>query len=233
MIDSRPSTLPQFANQTMSFLSQLLRVDTMALYTVEAGTTEARFELLNVPTMFYNDYVAHGKHIDPFTPQKAARYSGAMALVSAHLSDCDRDKEFDCFLKDHGFVDTLEIFLKPKGTLVAGVSILTEKPWNSPEKRNELYQTCQIAQPYLEFCFQKFCGNTKSICISEWLTSSIKLSKREAEVARLVAEGKCNKRIAQELFVGVATVKTHLVRIFDKAAVCSRAELIAKINHLS
>jgi len=43
-----------------------------------------------------------------------------------------------------------------------------------------------------------------------------KLSAREMEVARLVAEGLMDKEIAPILCISVWTVKTHLDRIADK-----------------
>jgi DNA-binding NarL/FixJ family response regulator len=42
---------------------------------------------------------------------------------------------------------------------------------------------------------------------------------------RLVAEGLSNPDIASRLFVSRATVKTHLVHVFSKLDVASRAEL--------
>jgi predicted ATPase/DNA-binding CsgD family transcriptional regulator len=48
------------------------------------------------------------------------------------------------------------------------------------------------------------------------------LSKREVEVARLVAAGKTNREIAEALVVSERTVATHLDHIFTKLAVSSR-----------
>ena len=52
------------------------------------------------------------------------------------------------------------------------------------------------------------------------------LSKREAEVLALALRGRTNERIAQELVVSKSTVDTHLRRIYSKAGVHSRQELI-------
>ena len=53
------------------------------------------------------------------------------------------------------------------------------------------------------------------------------LSVREAEVLGLVADGLSNARIAQQLFVSQATIKSHLVHIFDKLEVDSRTAAVA------
>ena len=51
------------------------------------------------------------------------------------------------------------------------------------------------------------------------------LSDRELEVARLVANGLSNPTIAAELFVSVATVKTHVSHILSKLGLSSRVQL--------
>ena len=53
------------------------------------------------------------------------------------------------------------------------------------------------------------------------------LTEREAEVLRAVATGATNRQAAASLHVSEATVKTHLVHVFDKLGVTSRAGLFA------
>ena len=53
-----------------------------------------------------------------------------------------------------------------------------------------------------------------------------RLHDRELEVLKLVAQGKSNKEIAQQLFISERTVQTHMHRIFEKIAVGSRTEAV-------
>jgi DNA-binding NarL/FixJ family response regulator len=53
------------------------------------------------------------------------------------------------------------------------------------------------------------------------------LSKRELEVLRLVAGGAGNREIARLLFISEATVKTHLLHLYDKLGVRDRAAAVA------
>jgi DNA-binding NarL/FixJ family response regulator len=53
------------------------------------------------------------------------------------------------------------------------------------------------------------------------------LTDREAEVLRLVADGKGNKEIAAELFITESTVKYHLRNILDKLHMENRSQVIA------
>ncbi|MBO0839908.1 MAG: response regulator transcription factor [Sciscionella sp.] len=52
------------------------------------------------------------------------------------------------------------------------------------------------------------------------------LTAREIEVLKLVAAGRSNLEIARQLFVGEATVKTHINRIFAKTASRDRAQAV-------
>jgi DNA-binding NarL/FixJ family response regulator len=52
------------------------------------------------------------------------------------------------------------------------------------------------------------------------------LSGREVEVLGLVAQGKSNKDIAGELWISEATVKSHLLRIYDKLGAKDRASAV-------
>jgi len=51
-------------------------------------------------------------------------------------------------------------------------------------------------------------------------------SGREVEVLGLVAQGKSNKDIAGELWISEATVKSHLLRIYDKLGAKDRASAV-------
>lgn len=48
------------------------------------------------------------------------------------------------------------------------------------------------------------------------------LSPREMQILALLVQGKTNKRIAQELSIGESTVKTHVIRLFQKLGVKTR-----------
>ena len=58
------------------------------------------------------------------------------------------------------------------------------------------------------------------------------LSPRELEVLRLVAEGLSNRVIGERLFVGEATVKTHLLHVFAKLGVDDRTRAVTRAMEL-
>jgi DNA-binding NarL/FixJ family response regulator len=54
------------------------------------------------------------------------------------------------------------------------------------------------------------------------------LSQRELEALALIADGATNRQAAAKLFVSEATVKTHLLHIYEKLGVRDRAAAVAE-----
>jgi DNA-binding NarL/FixJ family response regulator len=63
-------------------------------------------------------------------------------------------------------------------------------------------------------------------------TRAITLSPRETEVLGLVAQGLSNPAIAKKLYLGEATVKTHLLHAFEKLEVNDRTRAVTKAMEL-
>ena len=62
--------------------------------------------------------------------------------------------------------------------------------------------------------------------------TAITLSPRETEVLALVAQGNSNPAIAKKLFLGEATVKTHLLHVFEKLGVGDRTRAVTRAMEL-
>lgn len=62
--------------------------------------------------------------------------------------------------------------------------------------------------------------------------SAPSLSPRELEVLGLVAQGLSNPAIAKKLFVSEATVKTHLLHVFEKLEVNDRTRAVTRAMEL-
>ncbi|MDM4762454.1 response regulator transcription factor [Galbitalea sp. SE-J8] len=61
---------------------------------------------------------------------------------------------------------------------------------------------------------------------------AVSLSPRELEILRLVAGGASNPSIARQLFIGEATVKTHLLHAFEKLGVNDRTHAVTRAMEL-
>jgi non-specific serine/threonine protein kinase len=60
-----------------------------------------------------------------------------------------------------------------------------------------------------------------------------KLTRREEEVAALVARGLTNRRISEELFISERTVDAHVRKILKKLGLRSRAQIVARAGSSS
>ena len=58
------------------------------------------------------------------------------------------------------------------------------------------------------------------------------MTKREAEILKLLAAGLTNREIASKLFISPETVKKHAGNIFGKLNVASRTEAAAVAREL-
>lgn len=85
------------------------------------------------------------------------------------------------------------------------------------------------ARPYLERCQRELlaCGLAPAV---RRTFDPRQLTPQELAVARLVAAGLSNQRVASELFVSIKTVQFHLTHIYAKLGVSSRAELVARLK---
>lgn len=61
--------------------------------------------------------------------------------------------------------------------------------------------------------------------------STADLSKQERNIQGLILAGMSNKEIANELFISLSTVKTHITNIYNKLQVSNRQELLRKAQN--
>jgi two-component system, response regulator PdtaR len=114
-----------------------------------------------------------------------------------------------------------EIINRAKHTTPMGYIV---KPFNE----KELYSTIEIAS----FNYSKFQipidlnkDNINKLIKNE-------LTQKEFEVLKGLYEGKNNQQLADEHFVSVNTIKTHIKNIFEKLDTHTRSETIALLNEL-
>lgn len=67
---------------------------------------------------------------------------------------------------------------------------------------------------------------------NERAQSSLGITERERQVLELLADGRSNKEIATYLGLSPNTVKTHIVRLFEKLRVARRTEAILLAREL-
>jgi DNA-binding CsgD family transcriptional regulator len=73
----------------------------------------------------------------------------------------------------------------------------------------------------------------KDFVFNEKEFNRLEISKRELEVLQLMAKGLSNQEIAEQLFVSLNTIKTHVSKLFEKLDAKRRTQAIEKAKQLS
>ena len=68
--------------------------------------------------------------------------------------------------------------------------------------------------------------------INQTKIKELNISKREYELLELISKGFSNQEIADQLFISIPTVKTHLSNLFSKLNAQRRTQAIHKAKEL-
>jgi DNA-binding NarL/FixJ family response regulator len=74
--------------------------------------------------------------------------------------------------------------------------------------------------------FEDFYNQEKTALSVKHLIKSTDLTKREVEVCTLIANGKRNQEVADQLFISIKTVETHKTNILEKLGLKNTAQLV-------
>lgn len=154
---------------------------------------------------------------------------GKRLLAKINYKLGDRDKSVVEIQEAADYFKMLNMSLEEARTLLAYAVMVHEK---DPEKAKLVLQQCleTFEKCEIEADINETQILMKKVGIRVPKTSNrdkeIDLSKREIEVANLVAHGMTNQQIAEELYISPRTVSTHLEKIYRRLGINSRASLV-------
>jgi LuxR family maltose regulon positive regulatory protein len=109
------------------------------------------------------------------------------------------------------------------------VRVFADEPWHLHDLLEALLaRKTTVAPAYLQTILEAAVKTAPQPSKSHQTEGDLRLSQREAQILRLLAEGHSNKELARKLFVTENTVETHLRRIYSKLGIRSRIQAVAR-----
>jgi DNA-binding CsgD family transcriptional regulator len=175
-------------------------------------------------------YLEHEQHIDPFAARRVSRSDATVLTLRDVCEDATLPATaFQRYLRGKGMGDRVTVYLRDAGTIAAAIALTRSQ--ERPPFGNAEIAILRRAQPLIEHaytCALAVAGATRGSASDVVLSAG--LTPREADVAALVAKGSTNAEIARRLNLSLATVKTHLTRIYTKLGVRSRTQLALRLG---
>jgi DNA-binding CsgD family transcriptional regulator len=220
------TTLARFGAQTAAFTARALGAEWSCFYYIDEEAQPFAFQAHRTPWGVRESYVKHDiAHSDPLHPANLATQNLSFVSVFDRRLNCASQSRriYWNFLSSFGARDAAEMIFRVRGHAIAGMSLV----WVGREGLRADRHLGESVQSYIEFNLTTHYGASPSDRPSESITD-LSLTERELEIVQLVCHGLTNARIAQRLSIGLATVKTHLLHVFEKLGVCTRAELVSR-----
>jgi DNA-binding CsgD family transcriptional regulator len=223
----RPLVDVRFVDETMEFVARMTRVRALAFYTVEPDAEICKFRRLDVPEAFHRAYKAGMCKYDPYEYHRVDCAQDRAALLSRTIArtTTPENQHYVRFLNAHGYEDVVETVFHSDSRLLGGISLLLGRGVDC----SEVAAVIDAMHPYIEYNLRGFTGRSRAE-LREDLAKAYALSRRELDVVELLMSGQTNNCIAESLHISLATVKSHVLKIFEKVRVPNRASLISLIS---
>jgi len=218
--------LVRFGAHTASFTSQALGAEWSCFYFLDPGGEPFGFQVHRTPWALRESYLAHCMaRCDPLHPARLVTQNLSFVSMFDPRLSCALElrRNFWNFLSAFGTRDAAEMIFRVGGRAVAGVSLL----WVGQAGSRSDRQLGESVQSYIEFNLAAHYGPLLSDIFPE-AGVGLALTDRELEIVQLVCQGSSNSQIAQRLAIRVSTVKTHLLHVFEKLGVRTRAALVSR-----
>ena len=217
------STELELRFRLMDNLSQYFAVQRWGIYLADEDNNLISCDVRGVSDRFVERYQKIGRDIDPVLQYVREYHAPAheeLVLPNQTWKQSQLYRQC-CASNDHEHIMTGPIV--GKGKLIGTINfarVSNTLAFNGKDVSN-LAAVCL----HLSACL----ANLRSQNNTEILSRKL-LTQREIQIANLVAQGMTNAEIGKELWISHNTVKQALKRMFCKLEVCSRTEMIVKLQ---
>lgn len=217
-----------FIDETLQLVGSALGARQMVFYAVDERSNLCDFVTRSVPKAMHQDYLDEMVDYDPLHIRHIQRHDRPLARWrdAARYAPARHVQVYGHFLRRYAVVDALELLFRDGPAVVAGLNVAWTE--HDPAPSAPTMRLAEALQRYIEFCLVGQLASSRR----SWAENAraFGLSTRERQIAQLVCQGHTNSAIATCLDIELSTVKTHLLRIFDKCQVDSRAALVGRLH---
>jgi DNA-binding CsgD family transcriptional regulator len=204
-----------------------LRASAAIFFWVDGPFAMADIQLEGLHKQFFDQYAAQMVNLDPQHVSKMETNGQSVAqFLKPGCKNTSQTELYGNFLGRHGIVDVIDLLFYSEGTPVAGLGLM-KRPNDPPFRRDE-FETAAALQRFIEYNLRRH-SRVAQRRLRNLLLQNYQLTRREAEVAELAAQGHTNADIAGTLRMSLPTVKTHLLHIMGKTESTNRTHLAATL----
>ncbi|MBR0555465.1 response regulator transcription factor [Ciceribacter sp. L1K23] len=218
----------EFIDETFRLLSGTLGASRLVFYSVDDNNNLHNFVCSRVPSEFLKIYIREMHAHDPLHVRQIEHEQNPVVKMTDARRYAPESEValYRQFLDVFKVSNTIELIFQRDRQIYAGISVMWTADDSMPT--DDQFHLADTLHPYIAFNLKEVLPTPKAV-VTQKANALLHLTQREAEVARLLCCGRTNADIAQCLGIGLATVKTHLIHIFDKAGVDNRAALVSRM----
>lgn len=230
MMNSKDSsTFPsQFQQEGLKLIESFIELKSSAFYLIAPNMSHKGVVTHNLSREDDKTYQNRYMQLDPLNPNLYERSGERVLHMDSIMSPqfVLQSAYYQDFLKPLGYRYCTDMFFRHEGKIIAVITMLRDE--SQGEFTTAELELLKNLQPFMEYSL-----NTvylpERMAQRKTIGERFQLTYRELDVLELVISGANNKVIANELTLGLPTVKTHLQHIYHKASVSSRTELLSRI----
>lgn len=208
-----------FTDHFIQAVQCVMPIDGFISYDISGEQQAENFYHQGVKQISLDEYVSEKQYCDPVHFQ---------VLVENKLHCCALktrkiNAEYAQFMQKWQIHDHIELIYLDQQRPVRGVSLIREQ---------RDFSTQDFAMIESLYAFSNHLFSYQAIPY-QLIQETFGLTRKELEILKYICKGFDNLKIANTIFSSLATVKTHVRHIFQKADVGSKQELLSKVMRFS